>query len=136
MQSALRDPEDEKWPWTREIETIEIAPGDAVAEGVEVYNLMKQRNLDRAILMGVHTGMCILNRPFGIKRMTHAGANMVLVRDLTDAMYNPEAPPHVDHFTGTRLIVEHIEKYWCPTITSDQVIGGEPFRFHADKSHR
>ena len=26
----------------------------------------------------------------------------------------------------------HIEKYWCPTITSDQIIGGSPFRFADD----
>jgi alpha-L-fucosidase len=28
----------------------------------------------------------------------------------------------------------HIEKYWCPTITSDQIIGGSPFRFAADSN--
>jgi alpha-L-fucosidase len=38
----------------------------------------------------------------------------------------------VDHFTGNDLVTWHIEKYWCPTITSDQVLGGTPFRFAAD----
>jgi hypothetical protein len=38
----------------------------------------------------------------------------------------------VSHFTGTDLIVEHIEKFVCPTITSDQLLGGEPFRFAGD----
>jgi hypothetical protein len=38
----------------------------------------------------------------------------------------------VDHFTGNDLITWHIEKYWCPTMTSDQIIGGRPFRFAAD----
>jgi alpha-L-fucosidase len=28
--------------------------------------------------------------------------------------------------------VEFIEKYWCPTLTSDQVLGGRPLRFAAD----
>jgi len=31
-----------------------------------------------------------------------------------------------------QLIVEHIEKYVCPTITSDQVLGDAPFRFAGD----
>ena len=38
----------------------------------------------------------------------------------------------VSHFRGTELIVAHIEKFVCPTVTSDQIIGGKPFRFKAD----
>jgi hypothetical protein len=26
-----------------------------------------------------------------------------------------------------------IETYWCPTLTSDQILGDVPFRFVADK---
>ena len=55
-----------------------------------------------------------------------------LVRDMTDTMYNSRKRPFVSHFRGTDLVVEHIERYWCPTITSDQIVGGSPFRFAAD----
>jgi hypothetical protein len=48
---------------------------------------------------------------------------------MTDSMYNPARWPHVDHFRGTALFIEHIEKYICPTITSDQLIGGKAFAF-------
>jgi hypothetical protein len=54
------------------------------------------------------------------------------VRDLTDSMYNSRRKPFVDHFTGNDLVRWHIEKYWCPTISSDQILGGQPFRFAAD----
>jgi type 1 glutamine amidotransferase len=64
--------------------------------------------------------------------MVSAGKNVVLMRDMTDTMYNPASAPFVSHFTGTDLIVEHIEKWVCPTITSDQVIGGESFVFKND----
>jgi len=47
-------------------------------------------------------------------------------------MYNSRSRPFVDHFTGSDLVTWHIEKYWCPTITSDQVLGGKPFRFAGD----
>jgi hypothetical protein len=57
----------------------------------------------------------------------------VLVRDLTDTMYNPKMPPMVNHFEGTRLIVAHIEKFVCPTIASDQLLGGKEFRFAGDR---
>jgi type 1 glutamine amidotransferase len=48
-------------------------------------------------------------------------------------MYNPEKWPYVTHFVGTELIVEHIEKFVCPTITSVDFLGGEPFRFKNDR---
>jgi type 1 glutamine amidotransferase len=76
--------------------------------------------------------MCVLGRPFGLRQMAKNGKNVVLMRDMTDTMYNPLKRPFVSHFTGTDLIVEHIEKWVCPTITSDQILGGKPFRFKQD----
>ncbi|MCA9086652.1 MAG: SMP-30/gluconolactonase/LRE family protein, partial [Planctomycetaceae bacterium] len=70
--------------------------------------------------------------PFGLRQMVRNGMNTVLMRDLTDTMYNPARWPYVSHFTGTDLIVSHIEKYVCPTITSDQILGGQPLRFSKD----
>ncbi|MHB9008423.1 MAG: hypothetical protein ACYDC1_15995, partial [Limisphaerales bacterium] len=31
------------------------------------------------------------------------------------------------------LVVDHIEKHWCPTITSADFLGGDPFQFAADR---
>jgi hypothetical protein len=64
--------------------------------------------------------------------MVYQGQKVVLMRDLTDSMYNSRRKPHVDHFTGNDLMAWHIEKYWCPTITSDEILGGTSFRFSAD----
>jgi hypothetical protein len=44
------------------------------------------------------------------------------VRDLTDAMYNPAMRPYVSHAEGTRLVIEYIEKFWCPSVESAQLI--------------
>jgi nicotinamidase-related amidase len=120
-------------PWTREIETLEIKEGDAITDSIEAFNLMRQRGITNVMVMGVHQNMCVLGRPFAIRQMVNAGQNVVLVRDLTDSMYNSRKRPFVDHFTGSDLVTWHIEKYWCPTITSDQILGGEPFRFSGDK---
>ncbi len=65
--------------------------------------------------------MCVLGRPFGIRQLRKLGMNVVLVRDLTDAMYNPRRAPYVSHARGTELVVEHIEKHWCPSIVSDDL---------------
>jgi len=121
------------YPWTKENAAIEIKDGDAITDSAEAFYLMKQRGITNVIVLGVHENMCVLGRPFSIRQMVTQGQNVLLVRDLTDTMYNPAMPPHVDHFTGTDLVCEHIEKYWCPSITSDQVLGGAAFRFAADK---
>jgi hypothetical protein len=122
-----------KMPWTRQHEGIEILDGDAVTDsGMEVYNLIRESGADLVLMMGVHTNMCVLGRPFGIRRLVEAGVDVALVRDMTDAMYNSQMSPFVSHFRGTELVVEHIERHWCPTITSDQIVGGKPFKFSAD----
>jgi nicotinamidase-related amidase len=123
-------------PWKREIDAIEIKPGDAITDSSEAYNLMVQRGLTNVLVMGVHQNMCVLGRPFSIRQMVYQGQNVLLVRDLTDSMYNSRSKPFVNHFVGNDLVTWHIEKYWCGTITSDQVLGGSPFRFKGDASPR
>jgi nicotinamidase-related amidase len=123
-------------PWTRQIDTIEIAEGDAIGDKAEVYYLLRRRGIRNVLIMGVHLNFCVLGRPFGIRQMIYLRRRVALVGDLTDTMYNPARPPHVSHFEGTDLMVEHVEKYWCGTITSDQVLGGRPFRFRADRRRR
>lgn len=116
----------------RQIETLEIAKGDAIADGADAFYLMKQRGIKNVIIMGVHTNMCVLGRPFGIRQMIYQGQNVALMRDMTDCMYNPRNKPYVNHYTGNDLVFEHIERYWCPTVTSADLLGGEPFRFPGD----
>lgn len=121
-------------PWKSQHAGITITDDDAISDsGVEIWNLLEQRGISNVMLVGVHTNMCVLGRPFGLRQMAKNGKNTVLVRDLTDTMYNPKMPPMVSHFEGTRLIVEHIEKYVCPTIASTQLLGGKEFRFKDDK---
>jgi len=124
-------------PWRRQVETIEIRNEDAISDsGVEVWNLLEQRGIDNVIVMGVHTNMCVLGRPFGLRNMARYGKNVVLMRDMTDTMYNSRMRPFVSHFTGTDLIVEHLEKYVCPTITSTVFTGQPQFCFRNDKRPR
>ncbi len=120
------------WPWHHEIAAIHIKPGDAITDSREAFYLMRQRGITNVIIMGVSENMCILGRPFGIRQMVYQGQNVVLIRDLTDSMYNPQKMPYVSHYEANDLMGWHIEKYWCPTITSDQIIGGSQFRFAAD----
>jgi len=118
--------------FNKQIDALEIKPGDAITDSAEAYYLMRQRGITNVIVMGVHTNMCVLGRPFGIRQMVYQGQNVVLMRDMTDSMYNPRLRPKVSHFTGTDLVINHIERHWCGTITSADFLGDKPFRFKQD----
>jgi lysophospholipase L1-like esterase/nicotinamidase-related amidase len=127
-----------KAPWTKQIDTLRIdQQKDAISDsGVEIWNLLESKNIDNVILMGVHLNMCVSGRPFGLRQMAKNGKHVVLMRDMTDTMYNPTRWPFVSHVRGTELFVQHVEKLICPTITSDQLIGGQPFAFSAATAGR
>jgi len=124
-------------PWRKQIEAINIRDEDAISDsGVEAWNLLEQRGIKNVIIMGVHTNMCVLGRPFGLRNIAKFGKNVVLMRDMTDTMYNSKMRPFVNHFTGTDLVVEHIERFVCPTITSTVFTGKSAFSFKDDKRPR
>ena len=125
-EGGCDDPILKKWtgayPWTRQHPAIDIVGFDGVSDnGQEIYNFCKQEGITNIALMGVHTNICILNRSFGIRQMTQLGFQVVLVRDLTDAMYDPRKRPFVSHARGVELVIEHIEARWCPSILSDDL---------------
>jgi nicotinamidase-related amidase len=109
--------------WTRQHAGIPVEMQDYVTDkGVEVYSILKARGIETLFIMGVHTNMCILNRTFAIRQMTRWGVKCVLIRDLTDAMYNPADRPYVSHDKGTQLVIEHIERYWCASVESAELM--------------
>jgi len=113
--------------WTRQHPAIGIAECDGISDnGDEVYNHLVQRGVKNIVYMGVHTNMCVLGRSFAIRNMTRLGVNCFLIRDLTDAMYDPDDRPYVSHEEGTELVVQHIEQYWCPSLLSEDLAEGLP----------
>ncbi len=118
---------------SRQHPAIDILPEDAISDrGDEVYNLLRRYGVDQVIVMGVHTNMCVLGRPFSIRRLVTLGFRVALMRDMTDTMYNSRQHPYVNHFRGTDLVIEHIERHWCPTLTSSDLTGQPEFRFQQD----
>ena len=79
-------------PWVRQIESIKIDESkDYITDsGEENWNILESHDIKNVMVVGVHTNMCVLGRPFGLRQLAKNGKNVVLVRDLTDTMYNPE----------------------------------------------
>jgi len=109
--------------WSRETPLLTIAQGDVISDsGKEIYNILHQHGIDTVFFMGVHANMCILNRTFGIRQLTRWGLRCILVRDLTDAMYDSASRPFVSHDAGTQLVIEYIEQNYAPTVTSGDMM--------------
>ncbi len=101
--------------------------------GIEVWSALEARGINQVLFAGVHTNMCVCGRPFGLRQLSRNGKNIVLLRDLTDTMYNPAKKPFVSHYRGTELMLAHIEQRICPTALSSEVFGGTAHTFGADK---
>jgi nicotinamidase-related amidase len=121
-------------PWGSQNSAIAIDPAkDYVSDrGDEVWAILKHHQIEHVVMIGVHTNMCVLGRPFGLRQLVNNGMDVVLVRDLTDCMYNPQRWPYVDHYSGNDLMIAYVEHVVCPTITSDQILGGHPVVFSGD----
>ena len=47
--------------------------------GSEVWNVLESREIANVLLVGVHTNMCVLGRPFGLRQLSALGKNVALV---------------------------------------------------------
>ena len=124
-----------KMPWKMQSALVPIdAEKDFLSDnGAEVARVLAARGIRHVMLVGVHLNMCVLGRPFGLRRIGESGRDVVLVRDLTDTMYDPAQWPWVSHFTGTDRMIDHVERHVCPTISSAQVLeDGSEFRSPRD----
>ena len=83
--------------WSRQHPALQIDQElDGISDdGKRIWNFFQQEGIKHVVMMGVHTNMCVLGRSFAIRQMTGWGIDCVLVRDLTDAMYDPKDPPRL-----------------------------------------
>lgn len=82
----------------------------------EVWTICKDRNLTHLIYIGVHTQVCLLGKPMGLRNLKAAGLQCILARDMTDAHpgYNPATGFTPDGHTAE--VVAHFERHLAPTI--------------------
>jgi nicotinamidase-related amidase len=72
---------------------IEVAPEDAMSDdGREVFNLLEHGGIENVVVMGVHTNLCVLRRPYGIRQLVYLGKKPLLCRDLTDSFHRDPRP--------------------------------------------
>jgi nicotinamidase-related amidase len=63
-----------KAPWKSQHAGLTIKDEDAISDsGSENWNLLEERGINNVMLVGVHTNMCVLGRPFGLRQMAKNG---------------------------------------------------------------
>ncbi|GHT38250.1 hypothetical protein AGMMS49965_01030 [Bacteroidia bacterium] len=123
--------------WKKQHDVLSIKNEDLISDsGEEIGAYFKKKGVKNVVLTGVATNMCVIGRSFGLRTMKKLGLNVVLMRDMTDVMYNPEKAPKVNHFSGLDLMIEYIETYVCPSIVSTDFTGKKQFKFAGDKRKR
>eukprot|EP00913_Durusdinium_trenchii_P035335 g33065.t1 len=76
--------------FTKQHDAIKIIGYDGISDsGDEIYNFMRQEGINNVVIMGVHTNMCVLGRPFGIRQMVTLGMNVTL----SGAVFVTDHPP-------------------------------------------
>jgi hypothetical protein len=94
-----------------------IGPDDLMPDTLqEVWTVCQDRELTHLIYMGVHTQVCLLGKPMGLRNLKSAGMQCILARDLTDAHPGYEPKQGFTPDLHTADVVAHFERYLAPTI--------------------
>jgi len=86
------------WPWTRQIDLIEIADQDAISDsGAEIGGLFQSERDQKCDPDGRPYKYGAYRTLFRIAEHGKAWMNVVLMRDMTDTMYDSKQSPKVNH---------------------------------------
>lgn len=101
---------------------IEVESTDGMSDNVkEILNYFYHHGKKLCLVVGVHTNMCILDRPYGMKAMARFGFPMAIVRDLTDPMVVPDGIHVKTREDGLNQLIQYIETYFAPSVDSRDI---------------
>ena len=107
--------------------SIDICDADAMSDNCkEILNYLYHHGVKLCLIVGVHTNMCILDRPYGMKNMARFGFPMAIVRDLTDPMVVPDGINVINRADGLDKMIKYIETNFAPSIDSRDVMVVNP----------
>jgi len=86
------------------------------AASSQIYSILKKRDIEHVIYLGIATNVCLYTKPGGIKAIWGAGYDCLFTRDVTDAItvYDPEKNYNLD--IGTATSIADLERGGIPSI--------------------
>ena len=100
--------------WSKQHDSIDINDKDfIVTRGNQVYNIIKQNNIETLYYVGYHANICLLwTRPFSIMQMkNNFDGEIYLIEDLTDWFGE-----------YTDKVIDFYNKFICKIINSKEAI--------------
>jgi nicotinamidase-related amidase len=108
--------------WTRQHPAIAIHDTDIISGvGLQLYSYLLGNGIDTLFYVGIHANTTLIDRSYGMRQMSEWEMDCVLIRDLTDIMFDPQAPPRMPHDLALQQVIEHLEKHLLPTVTSQEL---------------
>lgn len=108
--------------WTRQHPAIAIHDTDVISGlGRQIYSYLAGNGIDTLFYVGIHANTTLIDRSHGMRQMSEWGMDCVLIRDLTDIMFDPGTPPQMSHESALKMVIEHLEKHLVSTITSQEL---------------
>ena len=102
---------------------IEISNTDSMTDNSkELLNYLYHHKIKLCLIVGVHTNMCVLDRPYGMKNIARYGFPMAIVRDLADPMIKPDGIIIKDRDVALEKIIHYVEQYFAPSIDSRDIM--------------
>jgi len=100
--------------------SLEPVDGDfVVATGNQLHRLCHDRKVMHLFYVGFCTNICIKDRDYGMREMRHRGYNVILLRDCTSGIEQPET---IDALSITQASIFDIELKIGVTTTSDEIL--------------
>jgi nicotinamidase-related amidase len=94
---------------------------DNIPDDEELDMILKHYDIQTLFYVGFATNMCVLDRPYGMKRMYSLGYEVILVRDATTAV---EFPDTLDGLWATELAIRYVEYALGYSCTAYDLIQG------------
>ena len=112
-----------QFTWSREHPCIPLAEQDIICDqGAPICSYLQKHGITTLFYAGFSLNMCMLHRTFGIPQMLRWGMDCVFIRDLTEVFYNPKDPPCVTHETALEMMIQYVERTYCPSVTSEELL--------------
>ena len=100
---------------------ILVDSADQIPDDLELDMVLKHYGVRTLFYVGFATNMCILDRPYGMKRMRSLGYDVILIRDATTAV---EFHDTLDGLWATELAIRYVEYALGYTCTAHDFIEG------------
>jgi len=123
LQCPCTPPCEMQYTWDREHPCIPLAEQDIICDqGNAICSYLQKHGITALFYTGFALNMCMLHRTFGIPQMLRWGLDCVFIRDLTEVFYNPKDPPCVTHETALEMMIQYVERTYCPSVTSEELL--------------